>query len=98
MSSVVYTLAASFLSSVIVTIIGLPFIIKACRQFNYFDLPNERKVHSKPVPRLGGLIFMPAAVVGLFVASWLRTLMGGEAFVFGISTIAMTFGGLIIYV
>lgn len=98
MSNVVYTLAASFLSSVIVTIIGLPFIIKACRQFKYFDLPNERKVHSKPVPRLGGLIFMPAAVVGLFVASWLRTLMGGEAFVFGISTIAMTFGGLIIYV
>lgn len=88
---------ASFLSAVIVTLVGLPFIIKACRYFELFDFPNGRKVHSKPVPRLGGLIFMPAAVVGLFVASWTTVLMGGEEYVFGVSTIAMTLGGLIIY-
>ena len=88
---------ASFLSAVIVTLVGLPFIIKACRYFELFDFPNGRKVHSKPVPRLGGLIFMPAAVVGLFVASWVTVLMGGEEYVFGVSTIAMTLGGLIIY-
>ena len=88
---------ASFLSAAIVTLFGLPFVIKACRYFELFDFPNGRKVHSKPVPRLGGLIFMPAAVVGLFVASWVTVLMGGEEYVFGVSTIAMTLGGLIIY-
>ena len=87
----------SFLSAAIVTAIGLPFIIRACRYFEYFDLPNGRKVHSKPVPRLGGLIFMPAAAVGLIVASWASVLTGGKEYVFGISTIAMMVGGLIIY-
>ena len=40
---------------------------------------------------------MPAAVVGLFVASWTREMMGGGELVFGVSTIAMTIGGLMIY-
>lgn len=88
---------AAFIAAVIVTGIGLPLIIKVCRRFKYFDIPDERKVHRKPVPRLGGLIFMPAAVVGLFVASWTSVLLGGEEYVFGVSTVAMTFGGLIIY-
>ncbi len=90
-------LLLSFVSAVLITLVGLPFIIKVCRYFEYFDLPNERKVHRKPIPRLGGLIFMPAAVVGLFVASWTKVLMGGEELVFGVSTIAMTIGGLMIY-
>lgn len=97
MSNTIYPLAASFFSAMLITAIGLPLIIKACRYFKYFDLPDERKMHSKPVPRLGGLIFMPAAVVGLFVASWVSVMIGNEEFVFGVSTIAMTFGGLIIY-
>lgn len=90
-------LLASFLSAVIVTAVGLPLIIKACRCFKFYDMPNERKVHRTPVPRLGGMIFMPAAVVGLVVASQVVELMGGEEFVFGVSTIAMTFGALTIY-
>lgn len=97
MSNTVLPLITSFLSAVIVTLVGLPFIIKACRYFEYFDTPNERKVHRKPVPRLGGLIFMPAAVAGLFVASWTNVMLGDKEFVFGVSTIAMTFGGLMIY-
>ena len=97
MNSTVFPQIASFISAMIVTAIGLPIIIKACRYFKYFDFPNERKVHRTPVPRLGGLIFMPAAVVGLFVASWVQVQMGGREFIFGVSTIAMTFGGLILY-
>ena len=97
MSSMLFPLLTSFLSAAILTAIGLPLIIKVCRYFNFFDLPNARKMHSKPVPRLGGLIFMPSAVIGLFVASWTQVLMGGEEFVFGVSTVAMTFGGLMIY-
>lgn len=97
MRDIVFPLASSFLSAVMVTVIGLPIIIKACRYLGYFDQPDERKLHSKPIPRLGGLIFMPAAVVGLFVASWTNVMLGGDGFVFGVSTIAMTVGALIIY-
>lgn len=97
MDSTLLPLIAAFISAAIITLIGLPFIIRACRYFEYFDYPDERKVHRKPVPRLGGLIFMPAAVTGLFVASWTNVLIGREEYVFGVSTIAMTIGGLIIY-
>lgn len=90
-------LLVSCLSAMIVTAIGLPLIVKACKTLNYFDFPDERKVHRTPVPRLGGLIFMPAAVVGLFLASWTEVLLGNDEYVFGVSTIAMTFGGLMIY-
>ena len=86
MINILFPLLTSFLSAVLVTLIGLPLIVKTCRYFNFFDLPDGRKVHSRPVPRLGGLIFMPAAVVGLFVASWTQVMMGGEEFVFGVST------------
>ena len=88
----------SFLSAMIVTAIGLPLIIRACRTYKYFDIPDERKIHRKPIPRLGGLIFMPAAVVGIFLASWTSVMLGGEEYVFGVSTIAMTFGAIVIYV
>lgn len=98
MDSTAFPLIASFLSAVIVTLIGLPLIIKACFYFKYFDLPNGRKVHSKPIPRLGGMIFMPAALVGIIVASQVQVLTGGEAYMFGVSTLAMTCGALIIYV
>ena len=97
MNETLISLIAAFLSAALITLIGLPFIIKACRYFEYFDFPDERKVHRKPVPRLGGLVFMPAAVVGLSIASWTRVLMGDEEFVFGVSTLAMTIGGLMIY-
>lgn len=97
MYKTILPLLSAFLSAAIVTGIGLPLIIRACRFFHYYDLPDERKVHSKPVPRLGGMVFMPAGVVGLFVASCVNVLLGGEEFVFGVSTIAMTVGGLIIY-
>ena len=97
MNSTVLPLIASFVSAVIVTAVGLPIIIKTCLRFKYFDFPDERKVHRIPVPRLGGMIFMPAAVVGLFVASQVSVLSGGEEYVFGVSTIAMTCGALLIY-
>jgi len=97
MDKTTISLIVSFLAAALVTLVGLPLIIKVCRYFQFFDLPNARKVHRKPVPRLGGLIFLPAAVVGLIASSWTMSLLGEERFVFGISTIAMTTGGLIIY-
>ena len=97
MNDSIIPLFLAFLSAAIVTAVGLPLIIKACRYLALYDLPNERKVHHKPVPRLGGLVFMPAAVVDLAVASWVRIQMGSDEFVFGVSTIAMTIGGLMIY-
>lgn len=43
-----------FIPFIFVTVI-IPFIKKIAFHINALDIPNERKVHTKPMPRLGGL-------------------------------------------
>jgi UDP-GlcNAc:undecaprenyl-phosphate/decaprenyl-phosphate GlcNAc-1-phosphate transferase len=43
-----------------------PLMIFLAHRFNILDHPNERKLHSKPVPRLGGL--------GILIAFWAAAL------------------------
>ena len=50
----------TFLTSVLLT----PFIIKAADHIGAMDIPNERKVHKKPIPRLGGLAIFGAFLLG----------------------------------
>ena len=50
----------TFLTSVLLT----PFIIKAANHIGAMDIPNERKVHKKPIPRLGGLAIFGAFLLG----------------------------------
>lgn len=52
------------LSSVFLTILLVPLLGKLAVRMNVVDLPNERKVHTRPIPRVGGL----AMAVGVFVS------------------------------
>jgi UDP-GlcNAc:undecaprenyl-phosphate GlcNAc-1-phosphate transferase len=45
-----------------------PFVIRLCQRSNAYDLPDERKVHTRGVPRLGGVAVFAALSVGLTVA------------------------------
>lgn len=47
------------LTSFVVVFLLVPIIIRIAKKFGWVDVPNERKVHLKPMPRLGGIaIFM----------------------------------------
>lgn len=86
----------AFLVAAAFSAIGLPLVVRVCRYFNSYDLPNGRKVHKFPIPRLGGVIFMPAAALGLCLA--LYYLEGAHHRIeISISTIAMGVGSLMIY-
>ena len=50
------------------TSLAMPFLLKYCRMKGFYDMPGGRKVHHEAVPRLGGILFMPAMLVGLAVA------------------------------
>jgi UDP-GlcNAc:undecaprenyl-phosphate GlcNAc-1-phosphate transferase len=52
------------LTSVFITILLVPALGNAAIRFNAVDLPNERKVHTRPIPRIGGL----AMAIGTFVS------------------------------
>lgn len=53
--------------------VAIPSIIKFCLKYNIYDQPNGRKIHHQPIPRLGGISFVPgmllASVIVLFLMS-----------------------------
>ena len=86
----------AFFMAAIITVVGLPLVIKACKYYGFYDLPDGRKVHATPVPRLGGMVFMPAAIIGVCVAIYV--VEDSTRVNVSISTLMMAVGGLIIYV
>jgi UDP-N-acetylmuramyl pentapeptide phosphotransferase/UDP-N-acetylglucosamine-1-phosphate transferase len=44
--------------------IAIPVIIKLARKYKLYDMPNERKEHTVPVPTMGGI----AVIAGMMVA------------------------------
>ena len=50
-----------------------PLAIRLALRFHIVDIPNHRKVHSKPTPRIGGLAIYAGFVVGtLLLAEYTR--------------------------
>ena len=48
---IIYMIVIPFLF----TLLFIPFVKKVAIHVNALDIPNERKVHKEPIPRLGGL-------------------------------------------
>ena len=52
------------ISTFIISLCIVPYIRNIARHVNALDIPNERKVHKKPMPRLGGLAIFIAFLCG----------------------------------
>lgn len=56
------------LITIITFILGFcltPYIVKMSRELHLYDLPDSRKVHKIPIPRLGGMMFLPSVVIAI---------------------------------
>ena len=62
----VKTYISVYLGSTILALIITPIIIRVARQFNIVDNPGIRKVHSRPVPRIGGVAIF-ASMIGIVI-------------------------------
>ncbi len=51
----------------LVVVLIVPVIIKIAHHVNALDIPNERKVHKFPMPRLGGLAIFIGFLIGYMV-------------------------------
>jgi len=74
-----YVLIFSFIVSNLFT----PLCIKIAFKFNFLDIPDERKMHSVPVPRIGGLAIYISVITVIirnlrFSAELLGLLIGGS--------------------
>lgn len=64
-------LLIDFLSLVFVVLLTgvlIPQILLIAFRKNLFDNPNERKIHTTPIPRLGGIAFFPAIMFTMAIA------------------------------
>ncbi|MCM1109007.1 MAG: undecaprenyl/decaprenyl-phosphate alpha-N-acetylglucosaminyl 1-phosphate transferase [Clostridium sp.] len=59
--------ALTFACSLLMGSLLMPKIISISYKKKLMDQPDQRKVHSTPVPRLGGFCFLPLAVMCLFL-------------------------------
>lgn len=56
-----------FISTFITALVFTYFCIIIAKHYNFVDLPNERKIHKKPVPYLGGVGIYFAFIINLFL-------------------------------
>jgi UDP-GlcNAc:undecaprenyl-phosphate GlcNAc-1-phosphate transferase len=52
----------TFLSAVLLTVMAVPIFSRMALRYGLVDMPDERKVHTRPIPRIGGL----AMALGVF--------------------------------
>lgn len=69
--NVLYIIIATFLSS----LIYVPICKKIALHIGAIDLPNERKVHEKPMPRIGGLAIYASFITGYMLFGNITTQM-----------------------
>lgn len=60
---------SSFLMAMFVAIMIIPPLTYAFNKLQIFDIPSERKVHTAPIPRVGGIAIVLATITPLFI--WL---------------------------
>ena len=55
----------SFLIALLIGAVSIPRIVRLANRLHLYDLPDGRKVHKLPIPRLGGVAFVPAVVIAI---------------------------------
>jgi len=65
-------IALGFILSLIIESIILPKIILISRKKSLFDIPDERKLHENPVPRLGGVSFLPVLLLVILIVLYIK--------------------------
>ncbi len=51
----------------LISLLGTPVVVRLAKKWNLYDLPSSRRVHTKPMPRLGGIIIWLAIIISLLV-------------------------------
>jgi UDP-GlcNAc:undecaprenyl-phosphate GlcNAc-1-phosphate transferase len=60
--------ALTFFVSFLATYLATPYIVKLATHFEAVDYPNERKIHTHPIPRWGGIALLVGILVSLLTA------------------------------
>ncbi len=95
-NEIVYPIIA-FIVSVFITIICMPRLLRFCKHRGLYDMPNDRKLHQNKIPRLGGVLFVPATLIGVMSVIILLMLTNSHLPVFDASGFLIVSGIFLIY-
>lgn len=76
--AILTTLAAAGALAFALSLASIPLIIRLANRNGWYDLPNGRKVHTSPLPRLGGAGVFAALIVSILVGRAVPQLTGGQ--------------------
>ncbi|MDP4179830.1 MAG: MraY family glycosyltransferase [Bacillota bacterium] len=94
-----YEYFVSFILAFIVALSSTPIAKKAALKFGAVDIPNdERRIHKKPIPRLGGLAIVAGFFVSLLFNIVNDAITNGVAFELSTQMLGLIGGMLIIVV
>ena len=82
-----------FIAAFIFSVAVVPLVRKMCLKEGYYDLPGERKIHKKPIPRLGGIAIWLGTIFSLIFVVLLQ-----QEYPFGNSISAILVGGTIMFI
>jgi UDP-GlcNAc:undecaprenyl-phosphate GlcNAc-1-phosphate transferase len=72
------TLAITGVLAFAISLAATPITIRIANRNGWYDLPNGRKVHTSPLPRLGGAGMFLALLVSILVGRAIPKLTGGQ--------------------
>ena len=93
----VYIIVA-FAVSCVFTALLMPYVIKFCEFKKLYDRPDERKIHHSAIPRLGGVLFMPAMLTGMIAAFVLFIFLKRTQFMLQASSFVLIAGVFLMYI
>ena len=93
---IIYLLGA-FLLSMICGFVFTPAILAFCKKKKLYDIPDERKIHKKAIPRLGGISFIPSMLTAFMVILYLFSVTDQENVPITIGSGFFLIGLIIIY-
>jgi UDP-GlcNAc:undecaprenyl-phosphate GlcNAc-1-phosphate transferase len=80
-----------FVLGMVVTMAWLPVLVRLATRWSILDHPGARKVHSVPIPRVGGL----AMALGVFIAAFLAIdLQSEDRWFLAAAAVLVVFGAL----
>lgn len=83
------TYLLAFFTALVISMVAIPVMMRVAPRIGMVDLPNHRKVHTKPIPRVGGVGIVLGSLIPL--ALWLPLERPIQSFLAG-SILLLLFG------
>lgn len=65
-----YLQALGFFAALMIALLAVPLVSKIALAFGLVDQPGERKIHHRPIPRMGGVGIWLGFVIGFLVVAY----------------------------